>query len=104
MTLSIKETSITSDLTPHTADLIDLTDLLAGWSVSWWNPEKLGDRVFDRNAAITAMSIAEEVAKGRDDRSTTNFSYRRWNLIAGWAEELGIKPLQAVDILEGYQP
>lgn len=97
MTLLISETLISSDLTHHTA-----TKGESGWTVSWWDSAKLGERVFDKNHAITAMSLAEEVAKGRDDHSTTNFSYIRWQLIAGWAEELGIKGLQAVTILEQW--
>jgi hypothetical protein len=97
MTLHITDTLITSDVTHHTA-----TKGESGWTVTWWNPAKLGERTFDRNAAITAMSLAEEVAKGRDDPNTTNFSWKRWQLIAGWTQELGLKGLQAVAILEEW--
>ncbi len=97
MTLTITDTLITSDTTHHTAVKSD-----AGWTVSWWNPDRLGDRVFDYNSAITAISLAEEVAKGRDDKSTSNFSCRRWLLISEWTRELGLAGLQAVAILEEW--
>jgi hypothetical protein len=97
VTLNITDTLIESDLTHHTA-----TKGATGWDVSWWDPSRLGERVFDKNHAITAMSLAEEVAKGRDDHSTTNFSYHRWLLIAEWTRELGLKGLQAVVVLEEW--
>jgi hypothetical protein len=97
VTLTITDTHIESDLTHHTATKGD-----TAWDVSWWDSHRLGDRVFDKNHAITAMSLAEEVAKGRDDHSTTNFSYQRWLLIAEWTRELGLKGLQAVAVLEEW--
>jgi hypothetical protein len=97
VTLTITDTRISSELTHHTA-----TKDESGWTVSWWDSSRLGERVFDKNHAITAMSLAEEVAKGRDDPNTTNFAYFTWLRIAGWAEELGIKGLQAVAILEEW--
>ncbi len=52
MTLTINDTTMTSDQTAHTARQAPGSQHL--WEVSW-----LPGRVLDRNSAITAMTLAE---------------------------------------------
>ena len=51
MTLTINDTTMTSDQTPHTARHAPSRN---GWEVSW-----LPGRILDRNSAITAMVLAD---------------------------------------------
>ena len=51
MTLTINDTSMTSDYTAHTAQE---TPSRNGWEVSW-----LPGQTLDRNTAITAMTLAD---------------------------------------------
>jgi hypothetical protein len=64
MTLTINDTTITSDHTPHTARKAPDRN---GWEISW-----LPCRALDRNAAVTAMILAdiaaEHVREGRGVR------------------------------------
>ena len=84
MTLTINDTTITSDRTPHAARLASGEQ--RHWEVSW-----LPGRRVTRNEAITAMTLAEasNPAEARDRN-------RRWPHIRGWAAELGITADQAV--------
>lgn len=99
MTLSISDTSITSDLSKHSAKLVDENNPESGWEVSW-----MPDTTLSKQEATTAMLIADEVAKGRDDHSTTNFSRARWALIRDWCREIDVMPLRALKILEEWGP
>ena len=80
MTLTINDTTMTSDQTPHTARHAPSQN---GWQVSW-----LPGRTLDRNSAITAMILA-------DDR--VREGYRLWPHIQGWASELGLTGPEAVE-------
>ena len=85
MTLTINDTTMTSDQTAHTARLT-----LGGqhlWEVSW-----LPGRVLDRNSAITAMVLAEHAG----ERDLTE-RHRLWPFIEGWAAELGLTGHDAVN-------
>ena len=73
MTLTINDTTMTSDQTAHTARQAPASQHL--WEVSW-----LPGRVLDRNSAITAMVLADQV--GVHD---LNERHRLWPHI----EELG---------------
>lgn len=91
MTLSITDTLITSDITNHVAVRSD-----DNWSVSWRLTEQ-----HDRNQAVAAMELAEIVARGRDDKETTNYAYFTWQRVKELAEVLGVIPLKTVLYLEG---
>jgi len=78
MTLTIRDDSISSDHTRHTARLAPGSE--HAWQVSW-----LPGRLMDRNTAITAITLAEVVAA--DD---VNSGHRLWLHIEGWSAELGL--------------
>jgi hypothetical protein len=77
--------AMTCALSGHNARLGDE----GAWSVSW-----LPGRTFGRNEAITALSIAEAAAQIADDAGTYD---RLWPHIAGWAAELGLGAVDALD-------
>ena len=84
MTLTINDTTMTSDQTAHTARQAPGRQHL--WEVSW-----LPDRVLDRNSAISAMVLADQA--GAYD---LNERHRLWPHIEGWAGELGLTGSDAV--------
>jgi hypothetical protein len=84
MALTIRDDSITSDQTVHTARPV--ADDEHGWEVSW-----LPGRCMDRNSAITAMVLADVTGPG-----DMHAEHRLWIHIEGWAAELG---LTAPDVL-----
>jgi hypothetical protein len=90
MTLTINDTTMTSDQTVHTARQAPSREHL--WEVSW-----LPGRVLDRNSAITAMVLADQA--GNDD---LNERHRLWPHIEGWAAELGLTGHDAVNRI--FQP
>ena len=83
MTLTINDSSMSSDRTAHTARHASDRN---GWEVSW-----LPGQILDRNAAITAMTLADTTA-GRDLREAD----RLWPHIQGWAAELGLTGPDAI--------
>ena len=83
MTLTINDTTMTSDQTAHTARQAPSGH---GWEVSW-----LPGQLLDRNAAITAMTLADTAAE-RD----LHEGHRLWPHIQGWAAELGLTGHDAV--------
>ena len=83
MTLTIDETTMTSDQSAHTARQAPSRN---GWEVSW-----LPGQILDRNTAITAMTLADTAAQG-DLRE----GHRLWPHIQGWAEELGLTGIDAI--------
>ena len=85
MTLSINDTTMTSDQTPHTARLATGSQHL--WEVSW-----LPGRALDRNSAITAMTLADSA--GEHD---LNEQHHLWPFIQGWAAELGLTGSDAMN-------
>ena len=82
MTLTINDATMTSDQTAHTARQAPGREHL--WEVSW-----LPGRTLDRNSAITAMVLANQVGV-RD----LNERHRLWPRIEGWAAELGLTGLE----------
>ena len=85
MTLTINDTTMTSDQTAHTARLAPGSQHL--WEVSW-----LPGRALDRNSAITAMTLADHAGE-RD----LNEQHRLWPFIQGWAAELGLTGSDAIN-------
>ena len=92
MTLTINDTTMTSDQTGHTARLTSGSQHL--WEVSW-----LPGRALDRNNAITAMVLADH-ARERD----LNERHRLWPFIQSWAAELGLTGSNAVDQVSRPDP
>ena len=90
MTLTINDTTMTSDQTDHTARQAPGSQHL--WELSW-----LPGRVLDRNSAITAMVLADQVGV-----HALNERHRHWPHIEGWAAELGLTGPDAV--ARSYQP
>ncbi len=83
MTLTIHDTTVTSDQTAHTARQAPSRN---GWQVSW-----LPGQTLDRNTAITAMTLADTAAE-----TDLHEGHRLWPHIQGWAAELGLTAPEAV--------
>ncbi len=83
MTLTITDTTMTSDHTPHSARQAPGRN---GWEVSW-----LPGQTLDCNAAVTAMILADVVSN-----ADLHEGHRLWPHIQGWAAELGLTGPEAV--------
>jgi hypothetical protein len=83
MTLTINDTTMTSDQTTHTARQAPGRN---GWEVSW-----LPGQILDRNTAITAMILADTTAE-----QDVHEGHRLWPHIQGWAQELGLTGHDAI--------
>jgi hypothetical protein len=83
MTLTISDTTMASDQSDCTARRAPDRN---GWEVSW-----LPGRTLDRNAAITAMVLADTVGSGARDRG-----HRLWPFVEAWAAELGLSAPDAL--------
>ena len=77
MTLTIYDTTMTSDQTAHTARLAPGSQHL--WEVSW-----LPGKALDRTSAITAMTLAGHAGEADLDKR-----HRLWPYIQNWAAEPG---------------
>jgi hypothetical protein len=84
MTLTINDTTMTSDQTPHTAR--QARGRPHQWEVSW-----LPGQILDRNTTITAMLLADTAAQG-----DLHEGHRLWPHIQGWAAELGLTDPDAI--------
>jgi len=83
MTLTINDTTMTSDQTAHTARQ---SPDRGGWEVSW-----LPGQPLDRNTAITAMVLADTAAE-----PDLHEGHRLWPHIQSWAGELGLTAPDAI--------
>ena len=83
MTLTINDTTMTSDQTAHTARPAPGRN---GWEVSW-----LPGQTLDRNSAVTAMVLAGTAAE-----PGLHEGHRLWPHIQGWAQELGLTAPDAI--------
>ena len=83
MTLTINDSSMTSDRTVHTARHAPDHH---GWEVSW-----LPGQTLDRNSAITAMILADTTAD-----PDLHEGHRLWPHIQSWAQELGLTAPDAI--------
>jgi hypothetical protein len=84
MTLTINDTAMTSDQTPHTAR--PAPGRQHQWEVSW-----LPGQTLERNTAITAMVLADTTT----DRDLHE-GHRLWPHIQSWAGELGLTAPDAI--------
>ena len=83
MTLTINDTTMTSDQNVHTARRAPDRN---GWEVSW-----LPGQILDRNTAITAMTLADTAAEhDLHDR------HPLLPLVESWAGELGLTAAEAI--------
>ena len=85
MTLTINDTTMTSDQTAHTAR--PAPGPQPGWEVSW-----LPGQTLDRNTAITAMTLADLAGE-----QNLHEGHRLWPHIQSWAEELGLTAPDAIE-------
>ena len=83
MTLTINDTTMTSDQTAHAARHAPGRN---GWEVSW-----LPGQTLDRNTAITAMVLADTTAE-----PGLREGHRLWPHIQSWAQELGLTAPDAI--------
>jgi hypothetical protein len=83
MTLTILDTTMTSDRNPHTARHAPRQ---TGWEVSW-----LPGQILDRNTAITAMTLADAA-----EEPGLREGHRLWPFIKDWAAELGLTGPDAI--------
>ena len=84
MTLTINDTTMTSDQTLHTARLAPGCQHI--WQVSW-----LPGEVLDRNSAITAMILADTASEHDPGEE-----HQLWPFIENWAAELGLTGPDAI--------
>jgi hypothetical protein len=83
VTLTITDTTMTSDQTARTAR--HAPDR-SGWEVSW-----LPGQTLDRNTAITAMTLAGTTAE-----PDLHEGHRLWPFVQGWAAEVGLTAPDAI--------
>jgi hypothetical protein len=83
VTLTINDSSMTSDRTAHTARHAPDRN---GWDVSW-----LPGQTLDRNTAITAMTLADTTAE-----PGLREGHPLWPHIQSWAQELGLTAPDAI--------
>jgi hypothetical protein len=83
MSLTITDTTMTSDQSAHTARHAPGRD---GWEVSW-----LPGQILDHNTAISAMTLADTAAE-----QDLHEGHRLWPHIQGWAAELGLTGHDAI--------
>ena len=85
MTVTINDTTMTSDQTAHTARQASASQHL--WEVSW-----LPGKALDRTSAITAMTLA-----GHAGEADLNEQHHLWPFIESWAAELGLTGSDAIN-------
>ena len=85
MTLTINDTTMTSDQTAHTGRQTPGRQHI--WEVSW-----LPSRALDRNSAITAMTLADHAGK-----ADLNERRQLWPFIQNRAAELGLTGYDAIN-------
>jgi hypothetical protein len=83
MSLTINDTTMTSDHSAHTARHSPDRNC---WEVSW-----LPGQILDRNTAITAMTLADTVAEPHLQEE-----HQLWPHIQSWAAELGLTARDAL--------
>ncbi|HEX3959067.1 MAG TPA: hypothetical protein VHZ03_20960 [Trebonia sp.] len=85
MALTINDTVMTSDQSPHTAR--QAPGHRHGWEVSW-----LPGQVLDRDTAITAMILADIAATG-----DIQDGHRLWPAVQSWSAEVGLTGPDAIE-------
>jgi hypothetical protein len=84
MTLTITDTTMTSDQTTHTARQVPSPQ--RGWEVTW-----LPGQILDRNTAITAMTLADLASE-----PDLHEGHRLWPAVQSWSAELGLSGAEAI--------
>jgi hypothetical protein len=84
MALTINDTTMTSDQSPHTAR--QAPGHQHSWEVSW-----LPGQVLDRNTAITAMMLADIAGTG-----DIGPGQRLWPAVESWSAEVGLTGPDAI--------
>ena len=84
MTLTITDTTMTSDQTPHTAWLAPGCQHIVSW---------LPGEVLDRNSAITAMILA-----GTASEHDPGEGHQLWPFTENWAAEPGLTGPDAITL------
>ena len=84
MALTIGDTTMTSDQSPHTAR--QASGRRHAWEVSW-----LPGQILDRDTAITAMILAEIAATG-----DIQPGHRLWPAVQSWSAEVGLTGPDAI--------
>jgi hypothetical protein len=84
VTLTINDTTMTSDQTAHTAR--SAPSRQHEWEVSW-----LPGQTLDRNTAITAMVLADTIAE-----QDLHEGHRLWLHVQSWAAEIGLTAPEAI--------
>jgi hypothetical protein len=84
MTLTINDTTMTSDQTAHAA--WQAGGPQRGWEVSW-----LPGQILDRNTAITAMTLADLASE-----PGLGEGHRLWPAVQSWSAELGLSGAEAI--------
>jgi len=87
VSLRITDAAMTSSITSHTAR----RETGGMWSVSWLPSPSLP---LDRNAAITALTLAELVAAG-----VSNSAHQQWPHVVSFAAELGLTADDAIYLI-----
>ena len=90
MGIKITDDSMSSDLSPHTAEPWPMPE--AGESPAMWRVSWLPERPVGRNEAVSAMVLTETVAAHKDMAE----GHRLWPHIDSWAAELGLSAREAV--------
>ncbi|MGH3287668.1 MAG: hypothetical protein ACRDPD_23725 [Streptosporangiaceae bacterium] len=83
MTLTITDTTMTSDQSAHAARHAPGRN---GWQVSW-----LPGQTLDRNTAITATTLAGTTAE-----PGLHEGHQLWPFVQNWAQELGLTAPDAI--------
>ena len=84
MTLTINDTTMTSDQTTHVTR--QAPGPQHGWEVSW-----LPGQILDRNTAITAMTLADLASE-----PGLHEGHRLWPAVQSWSAELGLSGADAI--------
>src|SRR5690348_17290769 len=84
MSLTINDTTMTSDQSPHTARQVP--GHRHGWEVTW-----LPGQILDRDTAITAMILADIAATG-----DIHPEHRLWPAVQSWSAEVGLTAPDAI--------
>lgn len=88
---TVDERLMASTTTKHRAVVVDGADQfdIGAWRVTW-----LPEAAFDRNQAITAMTLVEYVSAG-----VTSADHPKWPFVKSWARELGLDADEVVRMI-----
>lgn len=101
MLLTILDTRMSGERTPHTAEPAHDGDPYGTWRVSW-----LPGRAVSRTQAVTALILAEAAAAMQHEGRTvvTDHTHRLWPHIDSWAAELDMTGPEAFARITDTEP